>query len=307
MGGNFAAIGMASLLCCLGLAVSAQSYIFSQIDVPTELGAETNPADINDLGPVVGDYFTAEAQPCRGGFLLRDGAFETFVHPEAACSSSSDLDAAVIGVSDAGDIVGIYRSATPRNIDGLAMVLGFPRARSLLVDSAVPGSSETEALGIDGRGRIVGWYSRANDPSRAAHGFLLDEGGYRTVDAPGAQRTWLYRINARGEIVGSHMDSDYVERGFLYRSGGFASLEYAGDAIATFPWGIASNSRVAGYAVGEDCRYVCGFVGERGAFHLLARPERTEAHPAAVDARRVVVGGHIDSDGNWRGFVAKPR
>jgi uncharacterized membrane protein len=291
---------------CLAPVAGAQSYSYTPIDVPPELGFQTNPTDVSDSGVVVGDYYTSAERPCDVGFELRHGVFETFKHPDAACSPESDLHTAIAGVNDAGDIVGFYQSATRRNTDGRPVVLGFARVRGTLTDVEVPGSAETYAIGIDERGRIVGWYSLADDDQRLEHGFLLDEAGYHSVDAPGAERTWLYRINARGEMVGSYMDASNVEHGFVYRPTSFTLLEYPGDIIATIPWGIASNGRIAGYAMGEDCQYVCGFVWEGGAFQLLTYPDASETHPAAINARGVIVGAYIDTKGEWRGFMAQP-
>jgi hypothetical protein len=144
---------------------------------------------------------------------------------------------------------------------------------------------------------------------RWEHGFLLDETGYHTVDVPGAQRSWIYNINTRDEIVGSYLGESYVEQGFVYRRGSFAPLEYPGDMIATIPFGIASNGRIAGYAIGETCHYVCGFIYGGGAFQQLAYPDADaiETHPVGINARGVAVGAYIDANYAWRGFMAVPR
>ena len=67
----------------------------------------------------------------------------------------------------------------------------------------VPGSSKASAvaLGINAPGQIVGSYY---DAAYLHHGFLLDQGGYTTLDVPGSIWTYASGINASGQIMGSY-------------------------------------------------------------------------------------------------------
>ena len=61
------------------------------------------------------------------------------------------------------------------------------KAQYMYTTIDVPGSTETEAYGINAHGQIVGLY----DAGDTTHGFLLSNGSYTTldVDVPGATDT----------------------------------------------------------------------------------------------------------------------
>lgn len=294
-------------LCCFGSGAVGQSYSYSQVDVPTTAGSGTNLVDINDKGVMVGDYYEVGTE-CNVGFVLSDRRFETVTHPDAECSATWTATTMVTGINNAGDLVGLYWSKTRTNADSLPLLLGFVRKGSSFVDVEYPDSYETQAIGIDDRGRIVGWYTRLDDPMHWPHGFLLDNSGFHSVDYPGAMSTYLYDINARGQVVGSYIDENYYEHGFIYADGAFAPLDYPA-VIITQPWDISMTGRVVGYAVGEVCtNYVCGFVWQRGAFELLSYPDANviETMPFGINARGVIVGRFTDENYAWHGFMAVP-
>src|ERR1700674_5642725 len=62
----------------------------------------------------------------------------------------------------------------------------------------VPGSSTTQANGINAAGLIVGVFVNAT----GTHGFLDTAGTFTTIDVPGASFTEARGINAAGLIVG---------------------------------------------------------------------------------------------------------
>lgn len=65
----------------------------------------------------------------------------------------------------------------------------------------VPDAQYVDAMGINGRGDIVGRYDDANG---VAHAYLLRDGVLTTFDYPGAAFTDARGIGPRGEIVGSY-------------------------------------------------------------------------------------------------------
>ncbi len=77
----------------------------------------------------------------------------------------------------------------------------------------VPGASDTEALGINNAGQVVGsgYYGDAGD-----HGFLESAGSFTTIDVPGASDTEAYGINDAGQVVGYYYeDASGQSHGFL--------------------------------------------------------------------------------------------
>ena len=307
MKGTLSRTAFVLALCGLGSVANAQSYSYFLVDVPAEVGTGTNLVDINDEGVMVGDYYAVGTE-CNVGFVSRGGEFNTVTHPNAECSTNWKMTTMVSGINNAGDIVGLYWSKTRTNMDGLPLLLGFMRKGDAFTDVEYPESYETQAIGIDDRGRIVGWYTRLDDPMHWPHGFLLDNSGFHSVDYPGAMSTYLYDINARGQVVGSYIDENYYEHGLIYTHGAFAPLDYPA-VIITQPWDISMTGRVVGYAVGEVCtNYVCGFVWQRGAFELLSYPDpkAIETMPFGINARGVIVGRFTDENYAWHGFMAMP-
>ena len=75
-----------------------------------------------------------------------------------------------------------------------------------------PGAAETEVLGINPKGDIVGVYSIGD----VLHGFLLSGGTFSTIDVPfpGTTVTRAAGINPKGDIVGIYRSAG-VQHGFL--------------------------------------------------------------------------------------------
>jgi uncharacterized membrane protein len=74
----------------------------------------------------------------------------------------------------------------------------------------VPGSTFTEAWGINDAGQIVGKYGDA----AGWHAFVLDQGSYTTIDPPGGHYVSAHWINDAGQIVGDYRDASGYH-GFL--------------------------------------------------------------------------------------------
>ena len=92
--------------------------------------------------------------------------------------------------------------------------LGFLRdAAGMFTVIDVPGAADTDALGINDAGQIVGAYFDSN--SGVWHGFLRDAAGMiTTIDVPRASYTAAYGITNAGQIVGTFQDA-FLLHGFL--------------------------------------------------------------------------------------------
>ncbi len=89
----------------------------------------------------------------------------------------------------------------------------------------VPGSTSTQAIGINNAGQIVGRYI---DSAGAEHGFLDSGGVFSTIDAPyGA--TIASGINNIGQIVGRSGTSLFVEQ-----NGAFVQISLPGPLFTDF-------------------------------------------------------------------------
>jgi uncharacterized membrane protein len=138
----------------------------------------------------------------------------------------------------------------------------------------VPGATFTTAIGINGRGQIVGGF---RDTGGVIHGFLLDKGVFTQIDVdiPGATRTEPTGINARGQIVGNFTDAMGARRGFLLDRGMFTPIDVAG-ATATTAFGITDQGQIVGFFIDAEgvTRGFCGTV-KQDPGRRMARPSTT--------------------------------
>lgn len=175
----------------------------------------------------------------------------------------------------------------------------------------VPDSLETQAFGINARGDIVGRYVGADGTS---HGFLLRKGVFTTIDVPidlpGATATAIATlsarsINARGDIIGTFVDSEFNEfQTYLLSDGEFTQIAYP-RAIATVPGSINNAGDVTGFFWGPTLDRNGGFIYKDGRFHRVDVPgAASEFVRSAQDNGRVLVGTMTTiADGGGRGFI----
>jgi probable HAF family extracellular repeat protein len=163
--------------------------------------------DINNRGDVLG-WFTLDPNGQTGfqGYVLRGNTFIlTFSYPEADVTNTY-----AIGFNQAGTIVGSFTTTTAGVEHGFVR-----RAHGNFQQLDFPGSVQTEALGINDDGDIVGRYQ---DTQGTQHGFLLRDGHFTSIDAPPGPDTFAFGINERGKIVGFTVSASGQDIGFRARS-----------------------------------------------------------------------------------------
>ena len=73
------------------------------------------------------------------------------------------------------------------------------KTKGTFTEIAFPGAAETDVVGINDQGVIVGGYRTAN----GSGAFVLDQGVYSTVTIPGSTNTVIRDINSSGVMVGT--------------------------------------------------------------------------------------------------------
>ena len=102
-----------------------------------------------------------------------------------------------------------------------------------------PGSTLTEAFGINNRDQVVGLYSNGT----STEGFLYSGGTYTTLSFPGNTDTQAWGINDRGQIVGLYFNSVSVPGpiigaglpGLIVAGGGLLAGGATSDALKRLP------------------------------------------------------------------------
>ena len=167
------------------------------------------------------------------------------------------VETRAFGITDSGDVTGLY--FTPDN-----RVHGFLLTRGVYTSIDVPGSIRTNALGATelqshsedegllGTKRGLAVVGRYDTPDGVAHGYVLRDGAFTTIDYAypagytGTRFTVATSINPRGDIAGRYLGIDGLFHGFTLIDGEFTTIDHPdGRSIH----GLAINHRgdLAGY------------------------------------------------------------
>jgi uncharacterized membrane protein len=263
-----------SLVLGVSARALAQDPTFTRIEPPDGNGTITFLFDVNDRGDMVGAYNAAPDGHRYGFQRSRGGQFARIDFPGSVRTHAD-------GINRRGDIVGWYARV-------VGEFHGFLLRRGEFTRIDVPGAMGTKAIGINGRGEIVGFYCLVTPPAcgkdqKNARGFLFSEGQLTTIDVPGALATEAYKINARGQILGSYVGSEGRSHLFLLSEGEFTTIDVPG-AFETGVDGTNAGLNSRGDIVGDYCdAEPCGNLS-RGTVHgFLLKDELTNIDaPGAV-------------------------
>ena len=186
--------------------------LFIDGDYPTDNPASP-PVDqllgVNDHDIAVGFYTDGNGNNHAYTFnILRDEFSE--VTPNGITNPQGTA------INNHGDIAGIGTDNTGDSSNG--QIVGFLLRRDGRVTVlSVPGSTMTQALGINDNDEVVGVYGAGSGNGAMTHGFTwTPDRGYRTVDDPnGVGATTINGVNDRGQLVGFYTDSNSNTDGFL--------------------------------------------------------------------------------------------
>lgn len=118
-----------------------------------------------------------------------------------------NLNSQAAGINAAGAAVGFYLPATGPNTS-----LGFEDINGAIRTVDPFGSNNTQALGINNNGELVGTYT---DEAGDQHGFIEITGEFSSFDPAGSSNTTINGVNDQGQIVGFYTDKDTNVTGFV--------------------------------------------------------------------------------------------
>ncbi len=147
------------------------------------------------------------------------------------------------------------------------------------VPGAIRGSFGYGFRGINSGGQIVGFFT---DAAFKLHGFLDTAGSFTTIDAPGANYTFVYGINNGGQIVGAYGlsgPSGPVNHGFVESGGLFTTIDFPGSTQTTQNGAFGINN--AGQIVGAYD--VHGYLESTGSFITIDFPGATFTEASGVN------------------------
>ena len=167
---------------------------------------------VDDAGIAVGDRTNPAGDSVAVRVNHATGAVATITVPGSVSSVAT-------AINNDGDIVGTGTTgaAASRGAARAGSTFGWLLHDGHLTTLQFPGSSYTQALGINDHGEIVGDY---RDSSGLTHGFVLTDPlstlNWQTVDDPsGVGSTVVNGVNDAGELVGFYVDSAGNTNGML--------------------------------------------------------------------------------------------
>ena len=169
----------------------------------------------------------------------------------------------------------------------------------------VPGSSLTNAQGINAGGEIVGLYNHSGSPSRT-HGFVWSGGVFQSVDVPGAKATNARGIGPGGDIVGTYQlpseTGGVPSHGFrLSNQGVFSAADYPGH-LNTIPQRILPDGTILGcYHDNDLMGSMHGMMMSRAGNEELAGG--MSMNNGATPNRKLIVGLFTDMDNKPKGYL----
>ncbi|HZQ23043.1 MAG TPA: hypothetical protein VFA89_09600 [Terriglobales bacterium] len=201
---------------------------------------------INDNGAIVGAFGRHQAFTDHG-FLLQGGKLTPINYPASIQTVPS-------GINNNGAIVGTHWQS---EVDSS----GFSLMNGAYTDVRYPNASATSANAINNLGGIVGDFIDNQQPVPHIHGFILTNGQFQQVDAPGNNyNTTLTGINDQGIVTGWYQQTtDSGGIGFEYVNGTFKTLVIP-NATSVSASGINSLGDITGVAV--NGKQQLGFLGK---------------------------------------------
>jgi probable HAF family extracellular repeat protein len=186
-----------------------------------------------------------------------------------------------------------------------------------------PGAAGTDARAINGAGQIVGQWRTATG---ATHGYLLDDGVFRSIEVAGAVGTSAESINDNGIIVGGYSTLASVSGGGeetccalhgLVRTPDNAVLtvDYPAPSAglpSTWLWDISNNGQIVGEYYETEMVdstpvvHIHSFMYDGATFTPIEFPSSSAIQTRAFginDAGDVV--GIYDTGFAWHGYVLR--
>jgi hypothetical protein len=146
---------------------------------------------INNKGEDAG-YFQDAAGLQHAYVRQKDGSFLVLALPQPSSQAT--------GVNDKGTVVG-FMQTSPTDMKSQGFILKNGKLKEL----QAPGSTFTQALGVNNSDDVVGSYVDANG---VTHGFVYDNGKWETVNGPNATATVINGINNHDALVGFYTDQN---------------------------------------------------------------------------------------------------
>ena len=194
-------------------------------------------------------------------------------------------------INKSGTIIGNYITASGK--EDCFIVTGS--TKTLLSNSK---EKSTVCGGINTAGDIVGYYPANN--AQGGHAFLYSNSTFTNIKPPGSSGGAIaYGINDAGTIIGTYVDANGAQHGFIKTGKTYASFDVPGQSITI---GVSINNN-GDYTVqtADSSGNEHSFIYTGGAYTELLFPNATSTRAHQINDAGIVALGWIDSSGNENG------
>jgi hypothetical protein len=246
---------------------------------------------INDRGLIAGGFDNPSSDGPNGrihGMVLRrDGNYLRF-------DVRGAVGTIVNKINDRRQTVGGFH---PTSVSvGTPGTKGFLRGPRGVRVIDVPGSIETQALGINNHGLVVGEYV---DSDGVFHGYRWKRGRFTTIDGPGSLGGAVTDVNDRGHMVGAYFTQRGGTRGFLLRNGVYRTFNVPYGPL-DLPTDINNRGQIVGSTLSDPVgTQSVGFAlgkGVNGPFTRIRFPGSPQTIARGIDDRGRIVGLYGNPD-----------
>jgi hypothetical protein len=160
-----------------------------------------------------------------------------------------------------------------------------------------PGSGAIALFGLTTKGAAVGWCQDTSTGQDDAFFYL--QGRFVPIAPPGAISTQAYGVNDLGEVVGSYLDGNNVQHGFLLKGKTYTTLDVPGHTLSR-AWSINNSGLITIYALNSN-RLADSFITNGKSYEKVNVPGAAQSMIHGIDRFGDRVYTFFDSAGSERG------
>jgi uncharacterized membrane protein len=155
-----------------------------------------------------------------------------------------------------------------------------------------PGADYTVATGINDSDLVSGYYG-----SFTGNGFLYSAGAYSAVKVGNNSRTYLWRVDNAGDLVGS-AGTPYATKAFRNKGQRFQLVNFPETYVYAYATGVNAAGQVVGFV---NCD---AYLYSKGQFKNIDVPGASETEAWDINDTGIIAGWYF-LGGTDYGFVSK--
>ena len=210
----------------------------------------------------------------------------------------------LLGINDGGRIAGYFGSGADAAHPNKGYQVRWDDNRFAFTNENVPGSAQTQVVGINDRGTTVGFSVDANGVNA---GFVRTGGRFipvanpATTSAPAFNQ--LLGVNNNGVAAGFYNDANGASHGYLYRiaTRTFTAVQLPVPADSVVASGVNDRGDISGFYTVAKVTH--GFLLRGHHMTTLDFGAASNTQALGVNNHDQVVGSFVDKAGAMHGFV----